>query len=442
MNEFERRRAAFAEKIGDAVAIFPSAPHRVRSNDGDYLYRQDSDFYYLTGFEEPNSALLLSPNSKEAKSVIFVQPLNREREVWEGWRLGVERAAATLGVDAAYPIDELWTKLPELLATSDNLYYPLAHHREFDERVIEAVRECRTKRRREDHGASNVLDPSPILHEMRTIKTPYDVERIRRAINISVEGHLAAMRGARPGMHEYEIQALLEYVFTSRGGQTPAYPTIVGSGPNGVCLHYVANRRRIADGELVLVDAGAEVDYYCGDLTRTWPITGKFSAEQRAVYDIVLAANQRIIELCKPGAKWNSDIADATVKVLVEGLLDIGLVKGSAQENIEKETYKQFYMHRQGHYLGLDVHDVGYYRKDGDWRGLQEGMVLTVEPGLYIAQDADVDERFRAIGIRIEDDVLITASGCENLSVACPKSIEAIERTMAEGRAQPQPLPA
>lgn len=442
MNEFERRRAEFVKAMGEAVAVFPSAPPQVRSNDGDYPYRQDSDFFYLTGFTEPESVLVLAPRGADAKSIAFVRSRNREREIWEGSRLGVEAAPESLGVDAAYSIDELWERLPKLLQSADALYYPLEHNRPFDDKVLDIVREARAQRRRQDSAPINILDPSRILHEMRTIKTAYDIERLRRAINISVEGHIAAMRHARPGMHEYELQAIAEYVFTSRGAQSAAYPSIVGSGANATCLHYHENRRRIDDGDVVLIDAGAEVDYYCGDITRTFPISGKFSPPQKAVYEIVLAANQRVIDLCKPGAKWNSDIADATVKILVDGLIDIGLMKGSASEIIEKETYKQFYMHRQGHYLGLDVHDVGYYRRNGEWRALEPGMVLTVEPGLYIAPDSDVDERFRGIGVRIEDDVLITASGCENLSASCPKTVEDVERTMADGRAAKEPLPA
>ena len=440
MNEFQRRRAAFVEKMGDGVAVLFSAPEQTRSNDGDYPYRQDSDFFFLTGFDEPDSALVLAPNHPETKSIAFARPRDREREVWEGVRLGVDAAPTALGVDAAYPINELWDRLPALLDTSDNLYSPVGHDFERNARLINLVRAVRSKRQRADRRALNVLDPNAILHEMRVIKTPFDVERLRRAINVSVEGHIAAMRHSRPGMHEYEIQAIVEYVFTSRGAQSAAYSSIVGSGDNATCLHYSANRRRIADGDLVLVDAGAEVDYYDGDVTRTWPISGKFSAPQRALYDIVLRANQAIISMCAPRVKWNSDVHDATVKVLVDGLLDLGLLKGSAQENVEKETYKQFYMHRQGHFLGMDTHDVGYYRSNGEWRGLEPGMVLTVEPGLYIAADADVDERFRGIGVRIEDDILITPSGCENLSEHCPKTIAQIEQTIAEGRTSTEPL--
>jgi len=440
MTEFQRRRAAFVEKLGDGVAVLFSAPEQVRSGDGDYPFRQDSDFFFLTGFDEPSSALVLAPNHPETKSIIFLRPRDREREVWEGERLGIEAAPKTLGVDAAFPVAELWDRLPTLLDTSDNLYAPIGHDVEKNRRLLELVRDVRFKRQRADKRAVNVLDPNAILHELRVIKTPFDIERLRRAINVSVEGHSAALRHARPGMHEYEVQAILEYVFTSRGAQSSAYPSIVGSGANATCLHYCANRRRIADGDLVLVDAGAEVDYYDGDITRTWPISGKFSAPQRAIYDIVLKANQAIIAMCKPGVRWNSEVHDATVKLLVDGLLDLGLLNGSAQENIEKETYKQFYMHRQGHFLGMDTHDVGYYRKGGDWRPLEPGMVLTVEPGLYIAADAAVDERFRGIGVRIEDDVLITSAGCENLSEHCPKAVADIEQIIAEGRSSSVPL--
>ena len=426
--------------MGDAVAVFPSAPPAVRTNDVEYHYRQDTDLYFLTGFEEPDCVLVLAPNHAETKSVIFVRPRDREREVWEGRRLGVESAAAALGVDAAYPIGELWEHLPGLLETSDNLYYVFGIDDDFNRRIVEQIKRLRVARRRTDRSAINVLDPSPIVHEMRVIKSAADIAGLRRAADISREGHTAAMRHSRPGMHEYEIEAIIEYAFRSRGSLSPAYGTIVASGPNATVLHFTTSRRRVAEGDLVLIDAGAEYDYYCADITRTWPISGKFSPEQKAIYDIVLAGQQRAIELCRPGKKWNTDVHDACVRVLVEGMLDLGLLKGSAQENIEKETYKEFYMHRTGHFLGMDTHDVGNYRRGGDWRPLEAGMVLTVEPGLYFRDDAEIDARFKGIGVRIEDDVLITETGCENLTEGTPKTVEEIERTIAEGRESREPL--
>jgi Xaa-Pro aminopeptidase len=273
-------------------------------------------------------------------------------------------------------------------------------------------------------------------------KTAFEIEALRRAVTISGEGHIAAMRYARPGMHEYEIQAILEFVFTSRGAQSAAYPSIVAAGANGTVLHYTANRARVRDDELVLIDAAAEVDFSCGDITRTWPMSGKFSPEQRAVYEIVLAAQQRCIELCRPGARFAGEVNDAAIRVITEGLIDLGLLRGAIDENIEEKRYRRFYMHRIGHYLGLDVHDVGFYRQEGDWRALAPGMVVTIEPGIYIPQDDDVEARFRGIAVRIEDDILITESGSDNLSSNTPKTIEDIERTIAEGRESKVPLPA
>ena len=440
MTEFERRRAAFAARIGDAAAIFPSAPEVARSNDTDYAYRQDSDFYYLTGFAEPHSFLVVAPNHPQTKSAIFVRPNNREREVWEGKRLGVERAAAALGVDAAYSIDELDAQLPKLLDVSDNLYYALSGGPDIQRRVLNLIEKSRVSRRRSDHAPINLLDPAPVLHEMRVIKTPADIAGMRRAVEISAAGHLAAMRHARPGMHEYEVQAIVEYVFTSRGAQSRAYNSIVAGGNNATILHYSTNRERIADRALLLIDAGAEVDYYCGDITRTWPISGTFSPEQRAVYEVVLAAQRAAIAACKPGVKFNVDVQDAAQRVLIDGLRDLGLVKGTQEAIAESGAHKPFLPHRIGHFLGLDTHDVGYYRDGGDWRALKPGMIVTIEPGLYIGDDLDVDAHFKGIGVRIEDDVLITESGRDVLGDGLPKNVEDIERTIAEGRESKEPL--
>ena len=438
MTEFERRRAAFVTKMGDAVAVFPSAPIAVRSNDGTYPYRPDSDLYYLTGFTEPSSALVLAPNHKETKSVMFVRPRNRDREIWEGRRLGVEAAATTLGVDAAYPIDELDARLPALLDTADDLYYALSGGEAFLRRILEHIARARIARRSADTAAINLLDPAPLLHQMRVIKSPSEIATMRRAVGVSAAGHIAAMRHARPGMHEYEVQAIVEYVFTSRGASC-AYPSIVAGGDNANCLHYTANRDRIPDDALVLIDAGAEVDYYSGDITRTWPISGRFTPEQRAIYEIVLAAQHAALERCKPGVNFNEDVNGAAQRVMVDGLRELGLVKGSADQVVESGAHKPFLPHRVGHYLGLDTHDVGLYRDAGNWRPLEPGMIVTIEPGLYVGGDLGADPRFSGISVRIEDDVLITERGHEILGDV-PKDVADIERTIAQGRESKEPL--
>ena len=439
-SECARRRAEFALRIGDAVAVFPSAPQAIRTNDSHYLYRQDTDLFYLSGFGEPESVLVLAPKHETTKSVLFVRPNDKEREVWDGHRAGPQGAVRDYGVDAAYPIDELDERLPELLDSAGTLYYAFDRDDAFNRRIVDLVKHYRFSRRRSDNGPLTIVDPSLVLHEMRAVKTAADIEGMRRAVGISREGHIAAMRHARPGMHEYEIQAIVEYVFTSRGAQYPAYPSIVAGGPNATVLHYTANRRRVKDDDLVLVDAGAEVDCYCGDLTRTWPISGRFTPEQRAVYEIVLAAQLRCIELCNPGVVFNTVVNDAAIQVIAEGLIDLGLLTGSVARTIETETYKRFYMHRIGHFLGMDTHDVGSMRAQGEWRVLQPGMVVTVEPGIYIPDEDDVDARFRGIGVRIEDNVLITGSSHDNLSDGTPKTIEDVERTVAEGRESRTPL--
>jgi Xaa-Pro aminopeptidase len=440
MNEYQRRRERLAEAMGDAVAVFPSAEEIIRTNDSEFDFRQDSDFYYLTGFDEPQSVLVLAPRHAKIKSALFVRPKNKERETWDGLRAGVEAAKQEVGVDATFPIDELESRLGEFLESSGRLYYSFAGPRKLNESIENRMRAARRSRPRADGGPLEVIDPSLLVHEMRLIKSGADIVKMRRAVEVSGLGHIAAMRHARTGMHEYGVEAIVEYIFASLGAQAPAYPTIVTSGKNLKIIHYRTNRDIIPDGSLVLVDAGAEVDYYCGDITRTWPISGRFTAEQKAVYEIVLAANMRALELCKAGQKLNTDVNDSAARVLVEGLLDLGLLQGSTDEHMEQGTHKRFTLHRIGHWLGLDTHDVGSYRTDGDWRPLAPGMVLTIEPGLYIGDDEDIPERFRDISVRVEDDVLITASDPDVLSKAVPKTVHAIEQTMAEGRATAQAL--
>lgn len=440
MNELERRREKFVDRMGDAVAIFPSAAEVIRTNDSGYDYRQDSDFYYLTGFDEPESVLVLAPKHPTIKSALFVRPNDKEKETWNGRRAGVEGAKRATGVDAAFPIGEFGDRLGEFLETSGRLYYSFAGSPELNNQIEKRLRHYRRARARSDGGPLEVIDPSVIVHELRVIKSAAEIAGMRRAVEISGLGHIAAMRGARPGMREYEVEAIVEYVFASNGAQSPAYPSIVTSGKNLAIIHYSSNRDPIPDRSLVLVDAGAEVDYYCGDITRTWPISGKFSPEQRAVYEVVLAANLKAIDLCRAGRQLNSEINDAALRVLTEGLVSLGLLAGSVEEHLEKETHKRFTIHRIGHWLGLDTHDVGSYRRNGEWRPLEPGIILTIEPGLYINDGADIPERFRDISVRVEDDVLVTEKDPEVLSSAVPKTIAAIEQTIAEGRTTAQAL--
>ena len=440
MDEFARRRQAFVERMGDAVAVFPSAPEVTRSNDTGYAYRQNSDFYYLTGFTEPESVLVLAPKHPDVKSALFVRVRDKDKETWNGRRAGVDGAKQLTGVDAVYPIAELDEHLGGLLDSSDRLCYAFGVDEQLDARMLARLRAYRRMRQRSGVGPASVVDPASILHELRLFKSAADIAAMRRAVGVSGEGHIAAMRHARPGMHEYEVEAIVEYVFAREGAQSPAYPTIVTSGRNLAIIHYDTNRDPIPNDSLVLVDAGAEVDYCCGDITRTWPISGTFSPEQREVYEIVLAANQRAIELCRAGNTYNSLVNDAAARVLVEGLIGLRLLSGSADEHLEKGSHKRFTIHRIGHWLGLDTHDVGSYRSGAQWRPLAPGMIVTIEPGLYIADDPDVPERLRGISVRVEDDVLVTAGDPDVLSAAVPKHPRAIEQLMAEGRATGQAL--
>lgn len=426
---FADRRRRLMERMGDgSVAVFFSAPEAVRSNDTHYEYRQNSDLWYLTGFEEPESALVLRPGHAEHPVVLFVRKRDKEREVWDGPRAGVEGAKERFGANEAFLTEELDGKLPGLLEGSDRLYYGLGLYPERDRRLIAALVRARTVARRGKRAPREVVDPAVVLHEMRLLKTPAEVETLRRACEVSAQGHVAAMKATRPGRGEWELQAELEYVFRREGARAPGYTSIVGSGPNACILHYVENRRRMEAGELVLVDAGAEVGYYTGDITRTWPVSGTFTGPQREIYDLVLRAQQEVIALAKPGVAWTA-IHDTAVRVLTEGLVERGVLTGPVEKAIEDKTFRAFYMHSTGHWLGIDVHDVGaYYDGPEAPRTLQPGMVFTVEPGLYFAPDAkDVPERYRGIGIRIEDDVLVTATGHDVLSKGAPKEPHELE---------------
>ncbi len=427
MKEFRDRRAAFARKIAGGVAVVPAAPHALRNADGEYEYRQDSDLYYLSGFREAESVLVLAPHHETEKAVLFVRPHDRLQEIWTGRRAGVEGAVADYGFDAAYPIAELDERLPDYLIGADTIYYELGRDERFDRRMLAALAAARTKTRRVGRAPHAFVEPGTIVHEMRLRKSPGEIELMRRGAEATRVGFDAGMRATRPGMWEYELEALIEQHYRMAGSAHDAYPSIVAGGANATILHYNTNRDQLRDGDLVLVDSGAEYELYATDVTRTWPVNGRFSAEQRAIYDVVLAAQKAGIEQVRPGKPYDA-FHEAALRVLIEGLIDLRLLEGSLDEIVEKETYKDYYPHRTGHYLGLDTHDVGRYRNDDDKpRLLEPGMVVTVEPGLYVQPDLTCDERFLGIGVRIEDDVLVTSNEPDVLTRGIPKEVADLE---------------
>jgi Xaa-Pro aminopeptidase len=427
MQSYAERRASVLRAIPGDVAVVPGARQLLRSNDTEFSFRQNSDFFYLTGFDEPDAVLVLAPEHPKHRVVLFVRERDRTLEIWNGKRLGTQVAPTLLGVDAAFPIDELQARLPEYLVGATTLHYRVGEDEPFDRTIVSAVAEAASKTRRAGRSPVNYADPGSLLHAMRSIKSQDELAIMRRAAQATKRGHIAAMRATRPGLHEYDIEAIMECEFVRGGAQSPAYESIVGGGDNATILHYVSNRDVLRDGDLLLIDAAAEIDCYTTDVTRTWPIGGRFSAEQRALYEIVLRAQRAGIEAVRPGNPQRA-FGTACLRTIVEGLIDVGLLRGGVNENIESEKYRDFYMHGAGHWLGLDVHDVGRYRDDADEPILlQPGMVTTVEPGIYVHRDLDCDERFKGIGIRIEDDIVVTADGNENLTDSIPKEIADIE---------------
>jgi len=428
--EYARRRRQLMRMAGeDAILVLPAAPLRVRSHDTHYPYRQDSDFWYLCGFPEPEAVLVLVPGRRHGEALLFCRERDPEREGWDGPRAGQDGAVADYGMDDAYPIDDLDEILPGLLEGRSRVYYHFGRDAEFDLKLIGWVNRVRAQVR---HGAQpphEFLELGHLLHEQRLFKSRDEVRLMQRAAEISVRAHEAAMRAARPGIHEYELQAEIERVFRAADAW-PAYGTIVGTGANACVLHYVANRARARDGDLVLVDAGAEYRGYAADITRTFPAGGRYTKEQRALHDLVGAAQAAALERARPGVPFAA-LHEAAVMTLTEGLLRLGLLRGGLEKNVAEGHYKRFYRHKSGHWLGLDVHDVGDYRIDGEPRLLEPGMVLTIEPGLYVAPDeAGVHAKWRGIGIRTEDDVLITADGHRVLTEGLARSAEEIEAFM------------
>lgn len=427
MSEFAARRKRLLDAMGDGVALFPSAPLALRNQDVEHPYRQDSDLYYLTGFDEPESVLLLTNQHEKHSAVLFVRPKKREREIWDGPRAGVEGAVERFGADAAFPIDELGKRLPDYLGNVERLHYRIAKNSESDAILFDCLNLLRRGGRRGVTAPEVIIDSSVHLHEMRLRKSPAELATMREAAAITEEAHLRAMKLTKPGMREYEIDAELIHIYRKHGCERPAYESIVGSGPNATILHYRAGNRIMNDGELVLIDAGCEHEYYASDVTRTFPVNGRFSDAQQAIYELVLRAQDSAIAAVKPKATLEEIHAQA-VRTITEGLVDLGLLSGDLDTLIDEKKYEPFYMHRTSHWLGMDVHDVGRYYLGGKHRPLEQGFVLTVEPGIYIASDAeDVDERWRGIGVRIEDDVVVTQSGAEVLTAGVPKTIADVE---------------
>ncbi len=427
--EYARRRRALMRMMGeDAIAILPAAPHAVRNRDVEYPYRQDSDLLYLTGFPEPEAVAVLVPGRDHGEFVLFTRERDPEREVWNGRRAGIDGAIERWGTDDAFPIGDIDDILPGLIEGRSRVFCTMGRYADFDRRVMQWVNDVRGRARSGGHAPNEFIALDYFLHDMRLFKSRDELRAMRRAAKISMTAHERALKTCRPGLPEYALEAEFWHEFR-RNGAEPAYGLIVGGGRNACVLHYVENADTLRDGDLVLIDAGCESDGYAADITRTFPVNGRFTDAQRAVYDIVLEAQRAALARCEPGRHWNQP-HEAALRVLTQGMVDLGLLAGPADARIEDESYKRFFMHRTGHWLGMDVHDVGDYKVDGDWRELEPGMCLTIEPGLYIPAADDVPVHLHDIGVRIEDDLLITKDGSENLTDGLPKAADDIEAMM------------
>ncbi|WP_313517524.1 Xaa-Pro aminopeptidase [Pseudomonas sp.] len=429
-----RRKALMAQMEPNSIAILPAAPVYIRNRDVEHVYRQDSDFQYLSGFPEPEAVIALIPGREHGEYVLFCRERNPERELWDGLRAGQDGAIRDFGADDAFPIGDIDDILPGLIEGRERVYYAIGTNPEFDHHLMEWVNVIRSKARQGAQPPNEFVALDHLLHDMRLYKSAAEVKVMREAAEISARAHIRAMQASRAGLFEYHLEAELDYEFRKGGAKMPAYGSIVAAGRNACILHYRENDAALKDGDLVLIDAGCEIDCYASDITRTFPVSGVFSAEQKAIYEIVLEANIEAFKFIGPGRHWN-EAHEATVRVITAGLLDLGLLKGALDELIASEAYKPFYMHRAGHWLGMDVHDVGDYKVGGEWRVLEPGMSMTVEPGIYIAPDnTSVAKKWRGIGIRIEDDVVVTRKGCEILTGGVPKGVDEIEALMAQAR--------
>ena len=429
------RRQALIATMGRGIAVIPTAPERQRNRDADYPYRFDSYFHYLSNFPEPGAVVVLIAGGTGAgKSLLFCREKNPERETWDGFRYGPGAAREIFCFDEAHDVCRLDEMLPQLMANQPALFYAPGLDSAWDLRVMGWLNAVRALVRTGITAPSEIRDVHVLLDEMRLIKDASEIATMRGAAAISAEAHCRAMRASRPGLAEFHLEAEILHEFRSQGSQCPAYTSIVASGPNACVLHYHGNDRAMQDGELLLIDAGCELDGYASDITRTFPVNGKFSGPQKAVYDIVLAAQAAAIAEIRPGKTWNQP-HDAATRVLAQGMIDLGLCKGPLDALIESGDFRRFYMHRTGHWLGRDVHDCGEYKVNGEWRTLRSGMVLTVEPGFYIREAGDIPREFWNIGVRIEDDALVTDSGCDIISSGAPKTTSGIEAMMREGKA-------
>ena len=413
-----------------SVAIIPAAREATRSNDTNYRFRQDSDFFYLTGFEEPDAIAVIKPGETH-EYALFVRPRDPEREIWDGRRAGVEGAKSEFGAQEALPIDKFHEKLPEILNDAEILYYRLGVNRDLDDQIIREIARMRSLNRKPIHPPETIIDPATIVHELRVVKSPEELEIMQKAADIAAEAHCEAMKAVRPGMREYEVEALIEQIFRRHGAAAPAYTSIVGAGANATVLHYINNDGELRDGELLLVDAGAEYRGYASDITRTFPINGRYSKAQREIYDLVLKAQMSCVDMVRPGVT-HEQLKQHSIEVLTEGMVELGLLQGKPEQLINDKQYEKFYMHGLGHMLGIDVHDVGRYYFGKESRALEPGVVMTVEPGIYVAPDTkDVPKQYLGIGVRIEDDVLCTNNGPRVLTSKVPKQAEEIEALMS-----------
>lgn len=435
--EYARRRKALMEQMEpNSIAILPAAAVAIRNRDVEHVYRQDSDFQYLSGFPEPEAVIVLIPGREYGEYVLFCRERNPERELWDGLRAGQDGAMREYGADDAFPITDIDDILPGLIEGRDRVYSSMGSNPEFDRHVMEWINVIRSKAHLGAQPPKEFVALDHLLHDMRLYKSAAEVKVMREAAQISARAHVRAMQASRAGLYEFSLEAELDYEFRKGGAKMPAYGSIVASGRNACILHYQENDAPLKDGDLVLIDAGCEIDCYASDITRTFPVSGKFSAEQKAIYEVVLKSQEAAFAAIKPGNHWNQ-AHDATVRVITEGLVELGLLRGAVDELIAAEAYKAFYMHRAGHWLGMDVHDVGEYKVGGEWRVLEAGMALTVEPGIYVSPDNQtVAKKWRGIGVRIEDDVVVTKKGCEILTGDVPKTVADIEALMAAARTQ------
>lgn len=426
-----RRKALMAEMEPNSIAILPAAPMYIRNRDVEHIYRQDSDFQYLSGFSEPEAVIALIPGREHGEYVLFCRERDPARELWDGLRAGQEGAISEYGADDAFPIGDIDDILPGLIEGRSRVYYAIGSNQEFDHRLMEWINTIRSKARQGAQPPNEFVALDHLLHDLRLYKSTNEVKVMKHAAEISARAHVRAMQASRAGLYEYHLEAELDYEFRKGGAKMPAYGSIVAAGKNACILHYRENDAVLKDGDLVLIDAGCEIDCYASDITRTFPVSGRFSPEQKAIYELVLAANEEAFKHIAPGKHWN-EAHEATVKVITAGLVELGLLQGDVEELIAAEAYKPFYMHRAGHWLGMDVHDVGDYKVGGEWRVLEPGMAMTVEPGIYVAADnQDVAKKWRGIGVRIEDDVVVTRTGCEILTGGVPKTVAEIEALMA-----------